>query len=357
VLDASGRPRARHVLLLTPSRGLGGGIERYAETLQWAFAVQGVTCPRVDLAGPGPRGHLRMLAEARALLRAGPGPVRLVVSHRSLLPAAALLAREPAVCGMSVLCHGTEVWVPRLRPRSSVERRLMRRPGVHAVAVSSFTAGTLAVDCPATVLPPGLSREWFETLASAADAPRDPSPGVELVTAFRLADWRDKGLAELVGAVSALDRADVRLTVCGTGDPPPDLVRLVAGHGWCRLRAGLTDAELARQLAAADLFVLATRTRLGRRPYGEGFGLVLLEAQVAGTPVIAPAYGGSSGAYVEGVTGAAPPDETAQALARVLCQTLDDPARLAWMGKRAAEWAREAFAPEHYARLVTRRLL
>ena len=41
------------VLLLTPSRGLGGGIERYVETLEWAFAREGVDYSRVDLSNPG----------------------------------------------------------------------------------------------------------------------------------------------------------------------------------------------------------------------------------------------------------------------------------------------------------------
>ena len=31
-----------NVLFLTPSRGLGGGIERYVETLEWAFDHRGV---------------------------------------------------------------------------------------------------------------------------------------------------------------------------------------------------------------------------------------------------------------------------------------------------------------------------
>ena len=79
------------------------------------------------------------------------------------------------------------------------------------------------------------------------------------------------------------------------------------------LRPGLSDNELAHELAAADLFVLATQTRSGRGSVGEGFGLVLLEAQAAGTPVIAPAYGGSHEAYVEGVTGMAPTDESVEA--------------------------------------------
>jgi glycosyltransferase involved in cell wall biosynthesis len=89
------------------------------------------------------------------------------------------------------------------------------------------------------------------------------------------------------------------------------------------VRAGLSDRDLADELAAADLFVLATQTRSGRRAVGEGFGLVLLEAQAAGTPVIAPAYGGSREAYIEGVTGVAPLDESAEALLRSLQDLLE----------------------------------
>ena len=129
------------------------------------------------------------------------------------------------------------------------------------------------------------------------------------------------------------------------------------GYSWCTVRPGLSDDDLARELAAADLFVLATQTRSGRGAFGEGFGLVLLEAQVAGTPVIAPAYGGSREAYVEGVTGVAPADESADALTRTLHDLLKDPDRLARMGRHAAQWTRQAFAPERYAQLVVRRLL
>jgi glycosyltransferase involved in cell wall biosynthesis len=105
------------------------------------------------------------------------------------------------------------------------------------------------------------------------------------------------------------------------------------------------------------VLVLATQTRSGRGAVGEGFGLVLLEAQVAGTPVVAPVYGGSREAYVEGVTGVAPADESAEALARTLHDLLKDPVRLAEMAVLAARWARRAFDPDDYARLAVRRLL
>jgi phosphatidylinositol alpha-1,6-mannosyltransferase len=345
------------VLLLSPSRGQGGGIERYVETLEWAVATEGVDCQRLDLSSAGTRAHLRLLARARAVLRTESGPVRLVVAHRALLPVAALLARDPAVCGMSVVCHGTDVWDSRWRLRRSLERRLMRRADVRVVAVSNFTSGAILRDCRATVLPPTLSREWFDTLTAAAASRQGRRQGIGLVSAFRLTDWRAKGLPQLVAAVAALGRPDISLTICGSGDPPVGLLQLVSGYPWCTVRAGLSDSDLARELAAADLFVLATRTRSGRRATGEGFGMVLLEAQAAGTPVIGPAYGGSREAYVDGVTGVAPTDESAEALTRTLHDLLKDPARLAWMGEHAAQWTTQAFVPERYSQLIVRRLL
>jgi len=345
-------------LLLTPSRGRGGGIERYAETLQWAFAAQGVECRRIDLDGSGPAAHARLLAQARGQLRKGELSPRLVVAHRALLPVASLLARPGSGCGISLVCHGIDVWGAGSRTRRFGENYLMRRSGVRVVAASSFTAGVLSAGgVAATVLPPGLSQGWFDTLAGAAQAIQRRDPGIRLVTAFRLADWRNKGLPQLLDAVADLDRPDISVTVCGSGTPPADLRRLVRENNCCTLRPGLTDRELAHQLAAADLFVLATRTRLGRQPSGEGFGLVLLEAQVAGTPVIGPAYAGSHDAFIDRITGVAPADETAGSLARLLEELLKDPMRLAQMGTRAAEWARECFAPQTYASRVVARLL
>ncbi len=345
------------VLLLSPSRGLGGGIERYVATLEWAFAAEGVKCQRLDLSSPGARAHARLVTQARTILREGSEPARLIVAHRALMPAAALLARDSAVWGVSVLCYGSEMWGSRWRLRRNLERRLMRGAGVRVVACSNFTAGAIMRDCLATVLPPALSREWFDTLTAAATGRPGRGPQIRLATAFRLAEWRTKGLPQLVEAVTALGRPDVCLTICGSGNPPTDLLRLVSEHSWCVLRPGLSDDDLARELAAADLFVLATQTKSGGGSVGEGFGLVLLEAQAAGTPVIAPAYGGSREAYIEGVTGIAPTDESAEALARTLQDMLKDPARLARMGRHAAQWTTMAFAPEQYAQLAVRRLL
>ena len=344
-------------LMLTPSRGLGGGIERYVETLEWAFDAQGIEYRRIDLHRAGVASHAQILAQGRDLLRGGTIPTRIVLAHRALLPVGVLLAQERCVYGTTVICHGGDVWSARHRTRRSLENRLMRQRRVRVVAVSSFTSGALAGGCSATILPPGLSGDWFHMLVEASTVPQERRPGIHILTIFRLADWRNKGLPELLAAVAALGRPDIHVTVCGAGDPPAELRRLVKGYRNCAVRPGLADSELARELAAADIFVLATRTKRGRNASGEGFGLVLLEAQVAGTPVIAPAYGGSHDAFIDGVTGVAPSNETAEALAITLSEVLRDPRRIKQMGRRASEWARESFSPERYTSRAVTRLL
>jgi len=348
------------VLLLAPSGGLGGGIERYVQAVESALGDRGVAFRRLDLAWPGLAGHRALLAAAAAALPVTGKPARVILGHRALLPVAALLARMRAVSGISVICHGSDVWGTRSRPRWQLESRLMRRHDVRIVAVSSFTAGALfpgGRGGRAAILPPGLSRAWFSELVRAASADRAPHAGLEVMTAFRLGEWRDKGLPQLTAAVAGLGRADVRLTVCGSGKPPADLLAHAGRYPWCTVRPGLPDRELAAQFASSDLFVLATRTRSGNLPCGEGFGLVLLEAQVAGTAAVGPAHGGSPDAYLDGVSGATPRDESVASLARVLEDLVSEPGRLRDMGARGAAWARVRFAPDRYAALAVERLL
>jgi phosphatidyl-myo-inositol dimannoside synthase len=345
------------VILLSPSRGRGGGIERYVQTVESAFANREVRYQRLDLGCPGPAGHRALFAAAAAAITGADMPTRLVAAHRALLPVAALLARKPVVCGISVICHGSDVWGRRAGPRWYLENWLMRRQNVRVVSASSFTAGALFPGPRGTILPPGLAQEWFDQLVEAADGSGPPRTGIRLMTAFRLADWRDKGLPQLLSAIEALRRHDVTLTVCGSGEPSAELRAHISGMPWCTLLPRLPDRELATEFAAADLFVLATRTRSGKVPCGEGFGLVLLEAQVAGTAVVGPAHGGSPDAYLDGVTGMTPRDESAASLARTLADLLSDPARLRGMGTRGATWARARFAPDQYAALAVDRLL
>ncbi len=344
------------ILLLSPSTGMGGGIERYVSTIQDALTSEEVTCVRLDLQGPGVTNHVRIVGQAKEQLRRM-GAARLVIAHRGLMPAATVIARDRRAHGISVLCHGSDVWGARYGVRWLGEQMLMRSSDVRIVAVSSFTAGALFGSGATTILRPGVSQQWYELLLKTKGMATTGGPGISIVTVFRLADWRDKGLPELLKAVDSLGRSDVHVKVCGSGKPPPDLIRATSGRTNCTISVSLSDNELAWELAAADLFVLATRTRRGRRPSGEGFGMVLMEAQLAGTAVVGPAYGGSHDAYIEGVTGLTPTDESSSTLAVLLEKVIGDSGYLARMGLRAAEWSAEAFAPASYAPLAIARLL
>ena len=347
------------VLLLAPSAGLGGGIERYLSTVEGAFQQYGVAYRRLDLVGPGRpgglRGKLAFLRETLRAVRTSPGPVRLVVAHNHLLPVVGLVARMRNFAGATTILYGCEIWSGR-RPRGW---RTMRRADVRLVTISNFSAGALAGACQANVniLHPGISPEWYATLVNAGKRARPVTDELRLVTAFRLEDWRDKGLDTLLEAVRRLDDDRIRLTVCGSGAVPPELTQAVAGLPWCRIEANLTDAGLAERLADADLCVLATRTRYGDDAYGEGFGLVLVEAQLAGTPVVAPAYGGSGDTFQPGLTGLAPADESPGALAATLTSLLHNPQRRTELGHTAAAWSRARFQPGRYPPVVAQALL
>lgn len=345
-----------HVLLLCPSRGLGGGIERYVQTVEAALTAHEVRYERLDLLDgvpdSTPRRKLAFAAKVIRAVRRADGPVVLVLAHRNLLSLLPLIRPAGTVADTVVIVHGSELWSGRQRGG-----RQMGRDDVRVLAASSFSAGALLGRTQAGVLPPGLSATWYDTLVRAAERPYPPRDGVELTTAFRLSEWRGKGLETIVDTLRLLDDPRLHLTVCGSGPVPPDLQTLVDATPRCTLRVGLDDAALAEQFAATDVFVLATRTRTGDDASGEGFGLVLLEAQVAGTPVVAPAYGGSADAFHAGVTGLAPRDESAEALAAVLWPLTTDEHLRAEMGTAAAAWARSGFAPARYARRVVTALI
>lgn len=356
-------------LLLAPSRGLGGGIERYVETVEAAFHLRGVRYRRIDLldtaSGHGLGARIRFISRVRRAVRHSPEPVRVVVAHSNLLPVVRAVSGLRAFAGATVVVHGVEAWSGRRIGRTS----MMRRSDVRVVAVSDFTAGALVGVRGAAVLNPGVSPDWYHMLINSRSTARRSRDRIDLVTAFRLGDWRDKGLPTVVEAIRLLGDDRVRLTICGSGVAPPRLSAIVAAQPWCRIAANLTDTDLAACFAGADLFVLATRTRaatrtgavtrtrVGTGASGEGYGLVLLEAQLAGTAVVAPAFGGSGDAFHPGITGLSPVDESPRALAAVLAELLADDERRREMGRAAADWSRVYAEPVAYSGRVVRTLL
>lgn len=100
------------------------------------------------------------------------------------------------------------------------------------------------------------------------------------------------------------------------------------------LLPGVTDAAW-EALSAMDLFMLASRM--------EGLPNVMVEAQALGVPVVCTGVGGMTETFINGQTGVAVPEATAEALAAAAADILDDAHVHRSMAARAREHARNHF--------------
>jgi glycosyltransferase involved in cell wall biosynthesis len=128
-----------------------------------------------------------------------------------------------------------------------------------------------------------------------------------------------KGFDRLVTAAAALS---VPVVIVGEGSSREALESQIASLGLQRkvhLVGRVDDRTLAAHMAAASAFILPSWNR------AEAFGIVLLEAQAAGTPVVATDVGtGTTEAFVDGETGFAVPPNDIAALVEAIERLVGD---------------------------------
>ena len=168
-----------------------------------------------------------------------------------------------------------------------------------------------------------------DELRNELDLPKDV-----LVIGFVGRLTRDKGIPELIEAYRDLrnDFRELRLLLVGDfedGDPVPPSVRTRIENDPLILRPGFVpDTSAYYQLM--DVLVLPT--------WREGFGLVNIEAQAAGKPVVTTRATGAIDSVQDGKTGLLVPVGDAPALARAIGSLLGDAAKRKEMGRRGQEW-------------------
>ncbi len=195
------------------------------------------------------------------------------------------------------------------------------------------------------VMNPGVDAKRFRP--SARDMSVRQDLGWEdrpvVLTAGRLQER--KGHSQLIRAMQTVRQAipGVLYSIVGDGEERPKLQRLVAELGLeaeVQFVGNVNDDKLVSCYQQCDLFVLPNREVAGDF---EGFGMVLVEAQSCGKPVIAGRSGGTSETLIAGETGLLIDCSDTERLAKETVSLLSRPEQLARMGDAARAWAAATF--------------
>lgn len=351
------------MLVLAPYLGGVGGAEEAARTLILTLPslLPGHAVRAFSLIGGGPQAPPRELVLAgsqRLSLRskarfsfevlrfaARAKPALTICCHAGQAPLA-LLIRPVSGSPYAILCHGAEVWghlkgVTRHSLRAAdalwavsdfTARRLREMNGIRQARVKRILHGT---------------KSW-----QMGDDIRALQPwhGGKILTVARLEAY--KGIDDLIRALArlAIDEPP-SLTVVGDGSDRARLERIAKElqvSDRVTFLGRVSDQELSRCYRESDVFVLVSRLRVGSGAYGEGFGLVYLEAATHGLPVIAGSEGGSREALVPDHTGLLVPPGRVDALADALSRLLAEPSTARRMGKAGQEWVAREFSDQAY---------
>jgi phosphatidyl-myo-inositol dimannoside synthase len=323
-----------------------GGIQRYAARLASELPALGM---RVCVLVP-PRRMPRFLRMAAGIC-ALPFAYRAVADDwtcaSSWYPAGLLAALLPhALRGnLLVLAHGTEI----AARGGSLRDRLLRWTLARAdrvIANSNVTATRVrafGVNGQLAVIPCGVDPRNVEPARS--DVPT-------ILFVGRLV--ARKGVDRVIEALPYLRErfGRVRLEIIGDGPDRARLARIAADlqlDGAVKFFGAVNDAERDRAYARAWCFAMPVRAE---GDDVEGFGIVYLEAAMAGLPSLGGRGSGAEDAILDGETGVIVDGGDTVAIREALAHLIGDPARAHTMGSNARERALRDFTWSSNARRI-----
>jgi phosphatidyl-myo-inositol dimannoside synthase len=262
-------------------------------------------------------------------------PELVLSAHIVVSPAAAIIRRSLRIPVVQYL------YAKEIGARPKLAGFAVRHADA-VIAISRYTE-QLALEVGAdarrvALIPPGVD---LPDGAAVRNGEGDGRP--RLVTVARLED-RYKG-HDVIARALPLVRArvpEVEWVVVGDGPLRKHLEQLVRSNGVTgsvRFVGSVSDAERDGWLRRADVFAMPSRLP-ARGLAGEGFGIVYLEANARGLPVVAGCVAGALDAVVDGETGLLVDADDHFAVAEAVSTLLLDRERARSIGDAGVEHSR-----------------
>lgn len=261
-----------------------------------------------------------------------------------------LMAQRLLGCKMISYIHGEEITTEMDYRFYGRQRRRYLRKADAVVAVSHFTEKAL-------VRLMGVDPQKIHLFHNGVDVERfQPGPKrADLIERHGIAGKRiiltvgrivpRKGFDAVIRAMPKIleQVPDAHYLVVGRGHYRPMLEGLVAEHGMgehVTFAGMVADEDLADYYRLCDLFVMANR----EMPDGdtEGFGLVFLEANACGKPVVGGVAGGAVEAVRHGENGLLVDGWSVEAIAETITRLLTDKKLYDQIAARGLEIAQES---------------
>ncbi|MFA5129470.1 MAG: glycosyltransferase family 4 protein [Patescibacteria group bacterium] len=256
----------------------------------------------------------------------------LLVSHILPVGTAAMISHWFGGPKYVILAHGLDIRRAYTGPHRRMLARMILKQASAVVANSHATEEEIqkCFGISSTVITPGV---YDRTFPSKEDARLrlDVKPEEHVILAVgRLVER--KGFDDLISAAKLLPpNDDIRIVIIGRG---PDEAQLVELAKDCSHRiqfiGNASDEHVNEWYAAANVFCLPINED---EVDFEGFGIVFLEAALAGLPIVAGRAGGAPEALVDRETGLLVNGSDAKETARALMILLGDEEKQHAFGK------------------------
>jgi colanic acid/amylovoran biosynthesis glycosyltransferase len=186
---------------------------------------------------------------------------------------------------------------------------------------------------------------------------RVKSNKVRLLTVARLVEKKGLYYAILAFSECHIKFPGLEYEIIGEGplrDGLTDLIKSIGMQDHIRLSGNKTKDQVIDTMLNSDIFILTSITAEDGET--EGLGMVLLESQLTGMPVLATLHNGFTDAVRDGISGFLVPEKDIAATGAKLAWMMDHPETWAAMGKAGRQHVMANYSEQVYLEKILNRI-